>query len=304
MHEINLYHIQLIDLELFLAAAKYRSFTKAAEKLFTTQSWVSKRIQNMEREFNLQLFIRSGTKLIPTPAGRVLARELDSIMDQIGDALTLANLAMTGTRDVLRIGFLEWGINAFYEKTRSFIENNPQISVELYCKQFRELSDSLEEGRCDLIFTMSYETLEFDSEDYDSLVIEEVPMMVYMSRKNPLSSRPELTLTDLKKEPILTLDQKAAESYSTYISSMFKQAGIRPFISQYAQNGREHLANLMLNRGVLIASKYFLGNEFSDKITAIPLKDKSLDIRAIWKTENTNQVINHFLNEICKNTCD
>ena len=74
MREINLYNIQLMDLELFLTVAKYASFTKAGEKLFVTQSWVSKRIHLMEDELGLSLFIRNKREVTLTPAGRAYAR--------------------------------------------------------------------------------------------------------------------------------------------------------------------------------------------------------------------------------------
>ena len=86
MRDINLYNIQLMDLELFLNTAKYGSFTKAGEIMFVSQSWVSKRISFMEQELGLQLFIRSNRRLTLTPAGHVLARRLDSITDKILDS--------------------------------------------------------------------------------------------------------------------------------------------------------------------------------------------------------------------------
>ena len=69
MFEINLSNIQLQDLELFLAVADYGNFTKAGEKLYVTQSWVSKRMSFLEHELGLQLFLRSRNKMSQTPAG-------------------------------------------------------------------------------------------------------------------------------------------------------------------------------------------------------------------------------------------
>ena len=76
MRDINLFNLQLMDLELFLNVARYGSFTKAGERMFMTQSRVSKRIDLMENELGLQLFIRNKRKVILTPAGRVLEQRL------------------------------------------------------------------------------------------------------------------------------------------------------------------------------------------------------------------------------------
>lgn len=69
MREINLYNISVLDLELFMNVAKYGSFTKAGEKLFMTQSVVSKRISQIENELGLSLFIRNKRQVVLTPAG-------------------------------------------------------------------------------------------------------------------------------------------------------------------------------------------------------------------------------------------
>ncbi len=295
MHEINLYNIQIVDLEIFLAAAKYLSFTKAAEKMFTTQSWVSKRIQLMEQELNLQLFLRSPRGLSLTPAGRVLAQRLETITDEIGDAITAANSAMSGTSGLIKIGFLEWGVNAFFAPLQKFISSHKEITVEIYCRQFKELFDSLESDRIDVMLTASYDSTQFSSDSYRKVTLQSIPLMVYMNAAHPLSSKDSIDVQDLKTQAILTLDQKSSENYSIYISNLFKSNGIRPFIAQYAGNGREHLGNLLLDRGVLIASKYFLGNEFDGQIVAVPLNGYEVQIDAIWKSNTSNMIIDKFI---------
>ena len=67
---------KLSDIELFLNVAKYGSFTKAGEKMFMTQSWVSKRISQIERELDLRLFLRNKRSLSGFPFQIPLIREL------------------------------------------------------------------------------------------------------------------------------------------------------------------------------------------------------------------------------------
>ena len=97
MREIELYNIQLMDLELFLSIAKYGNFTKAGEKMHMTQSWVSKRINLLETELGLPLFIRNKRSLTLTPAGKILVERLTHITDDIRDALQEAHNAQKGT---------------------------------------------------------------------------------------------------------------------------------------------------------------------------------------------------------------
>lgn len=56
----------------FVVLAETLHYANAAEKLYTTQSTLSKHIQAMEKELGAQLFVRGYHKLELTPFGRVM----------------------------------------------------------------------------------------------------------------------------------------------------------------------------------------------------------------------------------------
>lgn len=72
-------------LQAFLAVARQQSFSLAAEQLFLTQSAVSKRIAQLERQINTPLFDRHNRTLSLTEAGLLLAPKAQQILDLIGD---------------------------------------------------------------------------------------------------------------------------------------------------------------------------------------------------------------------------
>ena len=298
MREINLYNIQLMDLELFLTVAKYASFTKAGEKMFVTQSWVSKRIHLMESELGLRLFIRNKREVILTPAGRVLEQRLRHITDDILGAIQEAHVAQTGASGSLRLGFLEWGTIVFMKQLEEFAAQNPQLSIEIYRQQFSELRSNISTDRLDLIFTMSYDCNQLSPDEYNFLQVQEVPMAAYMHKKHPLAGRKELEVEDLRAEPLLMVDQKSSPGYCAYVSKLFADHGIRPLVAQYAHNGGEHIGSVLLNKGILLASQYFLEHSWEGQIARAPIRDAKLYVTAIWKKQNTNPVLMKFLQNI------
>lgn len=298
MQDINLFNIQLGDLELFLNVAKYGSFTKAGEKMFMTQSWVSKRISQIESELGLTLFIRNKREVVLTPAGRVLEQRLRSVTDDILDALQAAHVAQTGASGYLRIGYLEWGNIVFLEQVQKFVKNNPQFSLEVYRQRFSELRRDISLGRMDLIFTASYDCDQFNERDYCLLNVKKVPVVAYMSKSHPLSSRSELDMNELRAEPMLMVDQKSSTGYGAFVRNLFIKHNIRPIISQYAHDGGEHIGSILINKGILLASQYFLENTLEDKIARVPIKDEDLYITAVWRKQNTNLVLMKFLDAI------
>ncbi|WJV62686.1 LysR substrate-binding domain-containing protein [Pectobacteriaceae bacterium C52] len=66
----------LYALRAFEQAARYSSFTQAAQVLSITPSAVSRHIKTLEEDFGCQLFIRIGPRVEVTTAGRILAQQL------------------------------------------------------------------------------------------------------------------------------------------------------------------------------------------------------------------------------------
>lgn len=298
MREIDLYNLQLTDLELFLAVAQYGSFTKAGEMMYVTQSWVSKRINLLENELGLLLFIRNKRGAILTPAGRVLQERLQNVMEDIHSAVHAAHTVQTGASGSLRVGFLEWGTIVFMERLEAFMEENPQFSIEAYRQQFAELRENISADRTDLIFTMSYDHGQLHTEDYNILEISPVPLVAYMHKCHPLAKKDVLTIEDLRSESILMVDRGSSSGYFDYINGLFYEHGFYPFITQYAHNGGAHIGNILLNKGILLASQYFLENSWEDRISRVPVKNVEIYVCAVWKKKNENPVLIKFLQSI------
>lgn len=295
MREINLTNIQLSDLELFLAVAEYGSFTKAGEKMFVTQSWVSRRINSMESELGLSLFSRNKREVTLTPAGRVLKRRLEGVTADVMNAIQAAHVAQTGATGSLCLGFLEWGTLVFLKQLEGFAEQNPNIAVEVYRQPFYELRNNLSLNRTDIIFTTSYESDELSADEYNILMVDRVPLVAYMHKKHPLADAKEVTIEDLRAEPLLMVDDRSSSGYSGYIRHLFLDQNIRPLIAHYGHDGGAHIGSILLNKGILLASKYFLENSWEEQIARPLVSGVSLSVNAVWKKQNMNPVLMKFL---------
>ncbi|KTD63757.1 LysR family transcriptional regulator [Legionella santicrucis] len=60
--------MDIVEIKSFLAVIEFRSFTLAAKRVHITQSAMSKRIQKMENELGVRLFIVEGSKITLTDA--------------------------------------------------------------------------------------------------------------------------------------------------------------------------------------------------------------------------------------------
>jgi len=80
--------MDLSQLEVFLTVARERRFSRAAEKLFRTQSAVSQTIRKLELEIGEPLFDRSSRDGVLTDAGRVLQEYAEKLLNLRQDAQT------------------------------------------------------------------------------------------------------------------------------------------------------------------------------------------------------------------------
>ncbi len=68
------------QLELFLAVMESTSMTRAAEKIHLSPGAVSLQLHNLASELHTELFVRSGKRLVPTPAAVRLAEHARSVV--------------------------------------------------------------------------------------------------------------------------------------------------------------------------------------------------------------------------------
>src|SRR6266704_6681062 len=78
--------MDLSQLEVFVAVARERRFSRAAEKLFRTQSAVSQTVRKLELEIGEPLFDRSSRDGVLTDAGRVLQEYAEKLLNLRQDA--------------------------------------------------------------------------------------------------------------------------------------------------------------------------------------------------------------------------
>ena len=74
--------MELKQLQSFCAVVKYRSFTKAAEKLYLSQPTISTHVRQLEEEFQTSLIIRTTKSVEVTPRGQELYNLMRSWSDE------------------------------------------------------------------------------------------------------------------------------------------------------------------------------------------------------------------------------
>src|SRR2546428_11047913 len=98
--------VELRNLRAFVAIADTGHYGRAAENLKLTQPAITQRIQVLERELGVQLFIRSAREVHLTPAGELLLDHARSLVQIEDRALAALRDPLAGIAARLRIIYL------------------------------------------------------------------------------------------------------------------------------------------------------------------------------------------------------
>jgi DNA-binding transcriptional LysR family regulator len=143
--------MNLRRIETFYWAAKLGSFSAAADRLHATQSTVSMRIQDLEREFGFALFERGRRGARMTAMGREAMRyaeEMLRLAAEMRERLA-GNETMPG---VLRIGVVEMiSVTWLPRLVKAIHESYPKVALELAEALTQDLIEDLDRGDLDLI---------------------------------------------------------------------------------------------------------------------------------------------------------
>ncbi|MCO4797705.1 MAG: LysR family transcriptional regulator [Colwelliaceae bacterium] len=141
-------------LNAFYQVALDKSFCKAADTLFITQSALSQRVLKIEQEIGSKLLIRSNDGIGLTEQGKLLykyaseqqAREQD-VLNNISGRSAIAN-------GIVRIGAFSSVMRSVIMPSLIPLINSPhQLKAEFYSKELRELLPLLMSGEVDFIVT-------------------------------------------------------------------------------------------------------------------------------------------------------
>ncbi|PZR23907.1 MAG: LysR family transcriptional regulator [Flavobacterium psychrophilum] len=140
------------DLKIFEAVASHKSFTKAAEAMFTVQSNVTARIRVLEEEFGASLFERNARKVSLTEAGEVLmsySKRLTNLIDEAKREM-LDSDEVSGS---LKIGCIETTMSLKVpDILNRFADIHPKVELEFKSAMRAELIKDVLEYKLDAAF--------------------------------------------------------------------------------------------------------------------------------------------------------
>jgi LysR family cyn operon transcriptional activator len=218
--------IKYRQLQYFLAAAESLHFSKAAEKLFVTQSTLSHQLAELEAQVGTMLLERNGKAVRLTQAGEIFREHARRSMEEIE-----AGLSALAELDGLRRGALRIGVNqAFVGRLvppilGEFLGRHPGIFLHVSDLPTRQIERRLVEGHLDLglaIVSGVTEDVELEPILHENLVLVVGP-------DHALAGAPQVSFAGLGATALVLLQRDYATRQ--LIDSYFEEAAVVPKVA-------------------------------------------------------------------------
>ncbi len=289
------------QLKYFVAAAEHRSFTKAAEQYYISQTAVTQQIRLLEESLGCALFDRSTRPVSLTSAGSAFLQDARAILERMSRAQERVHDASTGLTGTLRVGYVRG-----YERSdlsvlmRRFHQQNRNVLVTFYRCSTDMLAAGLLHQEYDVIFTWDSTNLK-TQEGVSFQSIERARLVVALYAAHPLAQRSRLSRQELRGESILYMSpDAAADSYGdTFFMQLYRDAGYKPNILFRSADTESVLMMVAAEEGISILPDYCTDKLYNaDNLVFVPLtgEGEEEEIIAAWQQGSANPALPRFLN--------
>ena len=223
-------------LKYFVTVAREESISRAAEKLFMTQSALSRAIQSLEEELGTKLFKREKYSVKLTADGLEFFKDTLKILSLAQKIET--KFAKGNIYGDVYIGCAESDAIKYFARAAKAVQRKyPDVRFNLYSGNIEDICTRLDNGLLDFYITLQ----RVDVSKYDSLILPAQDVWgVLLRRDDPLAAKKFFTVEDLKELPLILSREALREEYPAAFGSDFEKFHI---VATY---------NLLYNTAILV----------------------------------------------------
>lgn len=220
------------QLEYIIRISEERSITKAAERLYVTQSALNQQLQKIESELGMSLFIRTRSDWRLTPAGEVYVDMARSILRLEQNACSRIQDMHDADSRRITLGLIpERGVDMFTAIYPEFHRQFPNVQIEPSECNVRTIQQLITNGDLDLGLCTLISNQK-DDNTYLHMANEEIYLAVPAS--HPLAAlgsptaenAPQISLSRFQDTPFILISHRS--TMRRLVDSLFKAAGFEP----------------------------------------------------------------------------
>ncbi len=245
--------LTLRQLHYFVAVADERSYTRAARRLFVSQSALSAQILRLEHACGATLVDRSGRSIDLTEAGRSLYADARRILADVEGARTRVRSIADATATPVRlVHTMSVAFEALPEIIDEFEHADHGLRITVKQMWSDPALDAVAAGEADIALVR-----EFQGRDgLHAELVRREPLVVALSDEHALSGRDRLTVDDFRGRRVAAIPETISRGVHSLVGRLCDRRGFQPdFVDLPGPENRETvLAHLARN-----ADRLFVG---------------------------------------------
>lgn len=200
--------LDLLSLRLFLTICEEQSIGRAAERENIASSAVTKRVQELEHLFGVQLFYRTARGTVPSPVGEALAARAREIFGLVEVIRTEISEYAEGSKGHVRLAAIPSAIvGTVARDLRRFWELHPMIDLDVREQLSSDVVHSVATGTADLGLYASW--IANDSE-VESFLYRQDELMLLCPVGHPLLDRRSVGMADIMDADLVGVHENSS----------------------------------------------------------------------------------------------
>jgi len=228
------------NLKAFITVAEIGSFSEAADRLYITQSAISKRIALLEQQIGKRLFDRIARQVSLTEAGNELLPRARRILQEYENALQAINDLSGEASGTLRLAISHHlGLHRLPPILKQFAQQYPDVTLDIEFMDSEKAYEKILHGESEVaVITLALES----HHNINSKKIWNDPLRFICAQDHPLAVLKQPALKDLAEYPIIL------PGLNTYtgriIQNLFQKEGI-PLKAPMSTNYLETISTMV-----------------------------------------------------------
>ncbi|RRF89589.1 MAG: LysR family transcriptional regulator [Coriobacteriaceae bacterium] len=296
-------HMTPKQLEYFVAVAEELSFTKAAKRLFVSESSVSTQLKSLEREVGCKLLYRDNHRVELTPAGSSFLVDALAIISRADDAVRRARAADQGPMGELRVGYIKG-----FERTDlgdmlyDFHMHYPNVRLSFLRENVAELYDALRAEKIDVAINLLYSPDRM--RDLQWTEMRDYPLLAVVPANHPLAHRGRIRMKDLSGFPLVDIHRgKGGYGERETIAAALEEVGSTVRVSYVSEDVETSLLCVASGLGYALLPGYLTATlPRRGKVVALPIEgmEHQMHVVAAWLPTRKNDLLDVFLDEFLR----
>jgi DNA-binding transcriptional LysR family regulator len=286
--------MELFQLRYFVAAARMRHFTRAAEANCVSQPSLSLQIANLEREVGAALFVRQGRSVRLTDAGEALLQYAERILEEEAAARRAVQEVLGLQRGQLTLWTLPTpGQHLLPPFLAAFRRAHPQIDIALReTLPARAVAEAVAAGQADIgIVHLPYQVAGLA----ERILLEE-DMALVVPETHPLAKRDTVRLADVANEDFIFPTEGTTEAHPIYAACL--AAGFAPRIVCVSGSGQGMQALTAAGLGIALLPRLALHPPEGVCVVELRPPRPTRKLAAVWRPDRLSHAAAAFLDQL------